>query len=726
MVTAAAVLVSAMFCGHGGAVLAADVAEAAKAAEVDWPPAPSAAKRPHEVTSPNGKRNDDYYWLRDDTRKSPEVLAYLKAENAYFAAYSARYQPLQDKLLAELRGRIQEDDSTVPYQRRGYWYYTRFDEGKEYGVRARKRGSLDAPEEVLLDDNELAAGKDSFQVTGMAVSEENDLLAFTEDDNGGRQNTLRIKDLKTGKMLPERISGVADSMAWAADNKTLFYVENDPETVRSMRVKRHVVGTDPQADVQVYEEKDTSFDVDVRLSGSGRYIVIGVSSTISDEQRVVDATQPTAEFRVIAPRRPNFRYAADHIAGRWIIRTDWQAPNYRLMQVADTHIGDRAAWRPLIAHDAKVFIEDFALFDNFLVLDERSGGLRRLRVQRWSAGQLAGKSSFIQADEAAYTASLDVNPEQNTNLLRYTYSSLKTPASIYEVDMATGERTLKKRQAVLGGYDPARYVTERVWVKARDGARVPVSLVYKKGTPRDGTAPMLQYAYGSYGLSKDAEFRSTRLSLIDRGFVYALAHIRGGQEMGRAWYENGKKLHKKNSFNDFIDVTEALVKQGYADRRKVFAQGGSAGGLLMGAITNMRPDLYRGVVAQVPFVDVVTTMLDESIPLTTGEFNEWGNPKDKRFYDYMLSYSPYDNVKQQPLPALFVSTGLFDSQVQYHEPAKWVAKMREVKKAGLDRSPLIFKINMDAGHGGQSGRFVRLKEVAEEDAFMLDLIGMKE
>ena len=699
---------------------------------------PVAARKPHVVESPNGGREDPYYWLRDDTRKDPEMLAYLNAENAWFAQYAARYQGLQAKLFDEIKGRIKQDDSTVPARHGAWWYYTRYVEGQEYPVYARRESgatySEAVPEVVMLDVNAMAVGHDFFQVGGMDVSPSQKMLAYAQDTVGRRQYEIHFKNLATGESYADIVPHASGDMAWATDDKSLFYVENDPETLRSYRVKKHVLGTEAKDDVLMYEEKDEGYYTGVHRTTSEEYIVIDLQATESDEQRILRADTPEGKFKVFTPRRPNFHYHASHIGdvkrgdvkhatgaagSRWIVRTDWDAPNYKLMQVADAAVGDRKAWKPLVPASDQVFINDFDLFADHYVIDERSAGLRRLRVVSWSDG----KSFYIDSSEPAYTTTLGTNLEQATDTLRYGYTSLTTPASVFEIDMKTGEKKLLKTTPVLGGFDAKNYVTERVWVKANDGAEVPVSLVYRRGFRKDGSAPLLQYGYGSYGLSMDPGFRSTVLSLLDRGFVYAIAHIRGGEEMGRAWYENGKKLKKKNTFTDFIAVTEALVQQGYGAKDKVFMEGGSAGGLLMGAVVNMRPDLYRGVVAQVPFVDVVTTMLDESIPLTTNEFDEWGNPKQKAYYDYMLSYSPYDNVRKQPYPAMFIATGLFDSQVQYYEPAKWVAKLRTLKEGD---QPLVFKINMEAGHGGKSGRFQRLQEVAEEYAFMLDLVGIKD
>jgi oligopeptidase B len=698
------------------------IADAQSAADTPATP-PLAAVKPYLVPSPNGAREDDYYWLRDDTRSSPEVLDYLRAENRWYARYADRYSALRDKLFAEIKGRIKQDDSSVPYRSHGYFYYTRFDEGKEYAIYARKPGSLDAAEEVMLDVNALAAGHDFYVAALADVSPSQQLLAYAEDAIGRRQWVIRIKDLATGQLYPDTIKGTSGDAVWADDERTLFYVENDAETLRSFRIRKHRLGTDPALDPIVYEEKDSSFYASIGKSGSEKYLVIHVHSTVSDEQRMLPANSPDGEFRVFAPRRRDFHYVADHIQDRWVIRTDWNAPNYRLMQTAGDRFGDRRNWHDLVAHDASVFINGFELFNDYLVIDERSEGLRRLRIQPWVGGKPKGPAIYVKADEPAYAAEPGANPEQDSEVLRYTYSSLTTPLTTYDLNMRTGERKLMKQQPVLGGFDPTNYVTERVWIAARDGIRVPVSLVYRKGFARNGSAPMLQYGYGSYGSSVDPVFVSSVVSLLDRGFVYAIAHVRGGEEMGRVWYENGKKLHKRNTFTDFIDVTKALVKLGYAAPDKVFANGRSAGGLLMGAVANLGPENYRGILADVPFVDVVTTMLDEGIPLTTFEFDEWGDPKQKKFYQYMLSYSPYDNVEAKAYPAMMVTTGLHDSQVQYFEPAKWVAKLRAKK---TDTHPLVFKVNMEAGHGGRSGRFTRLQEVAEEYAFMADLADIKE
>ncbi len=685
----------------------------------DMPKPPTVAKKPHEVSAPFGAtRNDPYYWLRDDTRKNPEMLAYLKAENEYADALLASSKGLQDKLFIEITGRIKQDDASVPYRLRGYWYYTRFETGKDYAISARRPGSMDAPEQIMLDQNAMAEGKAFFQVGGAATSMDNKLLAWAEDTIGRRQYVLRVKDIASGKVLEDVVTNVEANIVWGDDNRTLFYIEKDPVTLLSKRVKSHVLGTPAAQDKLVYEEEDETFYMGIGRTRSDKFICITVDSTVSTEVRCTPAANP-GTFTVIAPRQRDFEYQADHLGDRWVIRTNLDAPNFRLMTLADSApMGDRGKWAELVPHSTEVYIEGYELFDGFIAIEERSGGLKRLRTLT-----NAGKSEFVASDEPAYTMALDNNAEPNTPWLRYSYNSLTTPRTVYEVDTTSGERKLLKREPVLGGYDPANYVTERVWAPARDGTRVPVSVVYRKGFKKDGTAAMLQYAYGSYGLSSDPGFNVSNVSLLDRGVVFAIAHIRGGQEMGRKWYDDGHLMNKKNSFTDFIDVTRFLVKQGYAAPDRVAARGGSAGGLLMGGIANMAPKDYRVIIALVPFVDVVTTMLDESIPLTTNEFDEWGNPKDKKFYDYMLSYSPYDNVARQDYPAFYVGTGLWDSQVQYYEPTKWVALLREMK---TDSQPLVYRINMEAGHGGKSGRFQRYHEIAESYAFMLEQLGIKD
>ncbi len=678
------------------------------------PSPPIAAKRDHAVKAPHGAtRNDEYYWLRDDERKNPEMLAYLGAENSYADAILAPSKPLADTIYNEIVSHIKQDDSSVPSFEDGYWYYTRFDTGADYPILARRKGTMEAPEEVLLDQPKLAQGKAFYQVRGWSVSEDGRFLAWAEDLTGRRQMVLKVKDLQTGELLPDTITNMEGSPVWSDDAKTIFYTDKDPVTLLSKRIKAHTIGTAVASDRTVYEEKDDSFYIGVGRTTSDKYICIFMQSTVSNEQRCTSAAKPGA-FTVLAPRQRDFEYAADHVAGRWLIRTNWNAKNYRLMTAPDG-TSSRAGWKELVPGNDKVFIEGFAGFDGFVAIEERSGGNKRLRILTD-----AGKSSFIEADEPAYAMGLSSNPEEKTDWVRYTYDSLVTPTTTYETNVQTGERRTLKVQPVPG-YDPSKYVTERVWAPARDGTLIPVSLVYAKGFRKDGTAALLQEAYGSYGSSSDPGFSAANPSLLDRGMVYAIAHIRGGQEMGRQWYDDGHLMKKKNSFTDFIDVTRFLVKEGYAAPKRVAAMGGSAGGLLMGAVANMAPQDYGVIIAQVPFVDVVTTMLDASIPLTTNEYDEWGNPADKAYYDYMLSYSPYDNVKAQDYPAMFVGTGLWDSQVQYYEPAKWVARLRARK---TDTNPLVFRVNMEAGHGGKSGRFERFKQEAEWTAFMMMQLGV--
>lgn len=677
--------------------------------------APVAKQIPYVVEAEFGSRQDPYYWLRDDERKAPEVLAYLEEENDYYDAYRADYSGLTGELEQEIIGRIKQDDASVPYTKGDYRYTTRYEEGKEYPIHTRTHIET-GEEQILIDVNVLAEGQPYMAVSNMQVSPNQNLLAYVVDNNGRRQYELRIRDLTTGEDLPDRLTGLSASIAWAKDNETLFVIENDPQTLLSTRVLKHKLGKPADAAELVYEELDNTFYMSVYNTTDDEYVVINLNQTVSTEMRVLDANEPDGDFAVLAPRERDFQYNADHIDGRWIISTDWNAPNFQIMQVAADQIGDKNNWQPLIPHSSDVFINDFAVFQNYLALNERNNGLRHIRIIPWND---LDNSTVIASDEAAYVTRFERNVEQDTDVLRYAYTSLTTPNTVYAYNMATQEReTLKATE--VPNYDASQYETARTWATARDGVKVPVTLLYKKGFQQDGTAPLYQYAYGSYGSSSDPYFRSTVLSLVDRGFVYAIAHIRGGQEMGRAWYEDGKMMNKKNTFTDYIDVTEHLVNEKYAHPDKVFGMGGSAGGLLMGAVANLAPEKYRGLVAHVPFVDVVTTMLDPSIPLTTNEWDEWGNPiTTKESYEYMLSYSPYDQVAEQDYPALLVTTGLHDSQVQYFEPAKWVARLRANK---TDANPLMFKTNMSAGHGGSSGRFSRLKEVAEEYAFILDLL----
>ncbi|WP_129781151.1 S9 family peptidase [Peristeroidobacter soli] len=668
--------------------------------------------RSHRVASPNGARDDVYYWLRDDTRTDPDVLSYLKAENQYTETQLAPIQPLIDRLYTEIVARLKQDDSTVPVRYRGYWYSIRFATGQEYPIVVRRADSATAEEEILLDGNALASGLPFYQLGGYEISPDNRLLAYTEDTVGRRQYRLRIKDLATGTLLPDVIENVDGGIAWADDNRTLLYVEKDPVTLLGRRIRSHRLG-DTGADALIYEEPDESFDLTVERSKSERYLLIASESTTSSEWRYTRTDDLTFDFKVVVPREEDHEYQLDHLDERFIIRTNWQALNFRLVAVPVTQAADRTQWRDVMAHDPEVFIQDFELFRTFVAVSERSRGLMNIRVQRW------GEAPFhLTADDPTYTMALGSNPELDTTQLRYVYTSLTTPGTTYQYHLADGSRVVLKREPVLGDFDPANYVSEFVWAPARDGERIPVSIVYRKGTPLNGTAPLYQYGYGSYGLSMEPAFSSSRLSILDRGFVYAMAHVRGGQELGRRWYDAGRLEQKWNTFNDFVDVTDHLVARGYCAPDKVFAAGGSAGGLLMGVIANVAADRYAALVAHVPFVDIVTTMLDTSIPLTTLEYDEWGDPNEAAAYAYMLSYSPYDNIRSQPYPAMLVTTGLWDSQVQYYEPAKWVAKLR---RHNTGSRALLLHVNLEAGHGGKSGRYEHMREVAREYGFVIAL-----
>lgn len=683
----------------------------------DGPEPPMAEQRVHVVSAPGGDREDPWYWLRDDEREDADMLAYLEAENEYADARLEHLAELRESLFTELRGRIQEDDSTVPYHDRGYWYYTRFEEGREYPIVARRAESLDADEQVILDVNLKAEPHAFYQVGSWDVSASGRYLAWLEDTVGRRQFEIRIKDLESGEIVDTGIRGVS-SLSWSADDNQLFFVSNHPDTLRSWQVRRLDTSAEELGEGEVvYQEDDTAFYTFVGRTKSNAYNLIYLRSTVSSEMHVLPSDQPDGDFQVFFPRERDHEYMADHLGDRWIIRTNHEAPNFRIMSVAIDGHADREAWEDVIGHDESVFIHDFDAMSQFLAVGERSDGLRRIRILDWDSGE----SEVLSFDEPAYAAYLGSNRDQGSDQLRFIYTSMTTPTQTWDLTVASGERELLKQDEVPGGFDSDDYRTLRVWAPARDGAMVPVSIMHHKDTALDGSAPLYQFAYGSYGASMDPTFSTGRLSLVDRGFVFAIAHIRGGQEMGRYWYDQGRMLNKRNTFYDFIDVTRHLVDEGLVDGDRVFAMGGSAGGLLMGAVANMAPELYRGMVAHVPFVDVVTTMLDESIPLTTNEFDEWGNPQDPEYYDYMLSYSPYDNVTAQDYPALLVTTGLWDSQVQYWEPAKWVARLRAT---GTGDNPLLFQTNMDAGHGGASGRFRRLEQTANEYAFVLDLAGL--
>ncbi|MFL6800260.1 MAG: S9 family peptidase [Sphingomicrobium sp.] len=679
------------------------------------PAPPSAAQKPYTVKGPH-ERNDPYYWLRDDSRKNADMLGYLKAENAYADAVLAPTKPLQDKLFNEIVSRIKQDDSSVPVRDRGYWYYSRFETGQNYPILARKAGTQRAKEQIMLNEPVMAKGHGFFAVGDWSVSQNNRLLAYALDTVGRRQYMLTVKDLATGRTLSDKVENVEPNLVWADDNRTVYYIEKDPVTLLSKRVKAHVLGTSASADTLVYEEKDDSFYMGVGRTSDDKYVCIYLQSTVSNEQSCTPAAKPGV-WTLVAPRQRDLLYGADHVGGRWIIRTNADgAKNFKLVELADADAAKgRAGWRDLVPHNPNVFIENFQPFNSFIAIEERSNGNKHIRLLSNS-----GKTSDVASDEPAYDMSIGANPEVAATSVRYAYNSLTTPTITYQVNAATGARTVLKRNPAPN-YDASQYVTERVWATARDGTKVPVSLVYKKGFKKDGTAAMLQFGYGSYGFSTDPAWSPSIVPLLDRGMVYAIAHIRGGQEMGRAWYDAGHLLNKKNTFTDFIDVTRYLVAQGYAAKDRVAASGGSAGGLLMGAVANMAPQDYRVIIAQVPFVDVVTTMLDTSIPLTTNEFDEWGNPAEAKYYDYMLSYSPYDNVRKQAYPAMFVGTGLWDSQVQYYEPAKWVAKLRATETGS---KPLVFRVNMEAGHGGKSGRFEAYRSRAEYYAFMVDQLGL--
>lgn len=695
----------------------------------DLSTAPMAKKIPYNLTEHGDTRVDNYYWMRlsDEQKNAPEntrdqqtkdVLDYLNAENDYTKKLMAHTEDFQKKLFEEMKGRIKEDDQSVPVKDNGYWYYTRFESGKDYAFNCRKKDSMETgTEEILINGPEMAAGHDYWALGGLDVSDNNELLCYSEDVISRRIYTASFKEIATGKILDDKLEGLAGSPVWAGDNKTVFYVKKDPTTLREFQIWRHTLGTPQDDDVLVYEEKDEEFHCFVSRTKSKKYLVIGTAQTLSTEYRVLESNNPSGEFRVIQPRERDHEYGIDHYNDKFYISTNWQAKNFRLMECPE-NATTKENWKEVIAHRDDVLLEGIEIFRDFLVVDERKNGLTQLRIIKWSDRS----EHYMEFQDPAYAAGVGANPDFNTDILRFGYSSMTTPASTYDYNMVTREKKLMKQQEVVGGHNPEDYKSERLYATAKDGTKVPVSLVYKKGTPLDGSAPMLLYAYGSYGATMDAGFSSTRLSLLDRGFIYAIAHIRGGQEMGRSWYEDGKLLKKKNTFTDFIDCADFLIAQKYTSSKKLFAMGGSAGGLLMGAVTNMRPDLWRGVVSAVPFVDVVTTMLDETIPLTTFEFDEWGNPKNKEYYDYMKSYSPYDNIEAKNYPNILVTTGYWDSQVQYWEPAKYVAKLREMK---TDNNLLLFWCNMDAGHGGKSGRFEALKEVALEYAFMFDLAGIK-
>ncbi len=689
-----------------------------------WPPdvkSPIAGIKAKIMVAHGDTITDNYYWMNDYFKKGPDstvVVDYLKAENAYVDTMLGASKKFREDLFAELKGRIKEKDESVPYKDNGYWYYTRFEEGKQYAIYCRKKETMDAAEEVVHDANKAAEGKSYYNVAGLQVTDNNEWAAVGEDDVSRRLYKLRIKNLRTGEYLPETITNTeGGSYAWAADNKTLFYIKKDMQTLLGFQVWRHEAGTDPAADVKVYEEKDNRHYIGVGRTKSKKYIMIySELSEQQSEQRFLDASRPTGTFTLMQPRTMGLVYNADHYNDKFYIRTNLDAENFRLMESALDKPG-KENWKEVIPHRADVFLAGVMLFKDHLVVSERKEGLLQVRI----IDQKDKSEHYVKFDEPAYFAGVAANPDFNTNILRFTYTSLITPNSTFDYNMDTEKKELKKQQEIVGGYDKNNYVTERSWATARDGVKVPVSIVYKKGMKKDGQNPLLLTGYGSYGYSNDPFFSRNALSLLNRGFIYVIAHIRGGQEMGRKWYETGKMMNKKNTFYDFIDCAEYLISEKYTSKEHLFASGASAGGLLMGAVTNLRPDLWRGIIAGVPYVDVVTTMSDPSIPLTTGEYLEWGNPANKDEYFYMKSYSPMDNVERKAYPNMLVTTGLHDSQVQYFEPAKWVAKLRALK---TDDNIILLHTNMEAGHGGASGRFDYLKDVALQYAFLFALEGI--
>ncbi|MCM5663537.1 S9 family peptidase [Galbibacter mesophilus] len=678
---------------------------------------PIAEKKPKTLEKHGDIRVDDYYWLNE--RENPEVIDYLERENEYYEAMTAHTDDLKDSLFKEMKGRIKEDDESVPYRYNGYWYITKYEEGKDYPIYIRKKDEDGAVEEVMFDCNEMAKDYSYFNLRGINISPDNKLAAFGVDTLSRRKYTLQVKNLETGEIYPLKIENTTGGSTWANDNKTLFYTRKDEQTLRSDKVYKHVLGQQKPEDELVYHEEDDTFNAFVYKSKSKKYIIFGSGSTLTSEFSFLDADNPNGKIKVFQPRERGLEYSIAHYQDSFYVITNAdKATNFKLMKTSVENTS-KENWKEVIPHREDVLLEDIEIFKDYLVVSERSNGLNKIKVQRWDGN----KEYYIPFDNETYTVFTSTNLEFDTDTLRYVYNSLTTPASTIDFNMETKEKVVKKEQEVLGGkFDKDNYTSDRVWATAKDGTKIPISMVYKKGIKKDGKNPLLLYGYGSYGATIDPYFSTVRLSLLDRGFIYAIAHIRGGEYLGRKWYEDGKLLTKKNTFTDFVDCSEFLIKENYTSSEHLYAMGGSAGGLLMGAVINLAPELYNGVIAAVPFVDVVTTMLDESIPLTTGEYDEWGNPNNKDYYNYIKSYSPYDNVKPLEYPNLLVTTGLHDSQVQYWEPAKWVAKLRNVKKGD---NLLLFETNMDAGHGGASGRFEALKEVAKEYAFLLDLEGIR-
>jgi oligopeptidase B len=683
--------------------------------------APIAQKKDSVLETHGHVRKDPYFWMRlkDDQKvaESPDAqtkqtLEYLESENQYTKQVLAHTEDMQATLYDEIVGRIKQTDESVPYFKNGYWYYSRYNEGKEYPIYCRKEASLDEQEKVMLDVNKLAKSHDYYNVAGLKISPNNKILAFAEDTVSRRVYTYRFLNLETGELLNDIIENVDPGSAWAKDNKTFFYTSKNEISLLSEKIWRHQLGSDQSKDALVYHEKDPSFYIDVHNSKSGDYIIIDNNSTTISDYHILDASAPLSEFKQFIPRGSSHEYFIEHFEDKWYILTNSEATN----SIQSTSQNN---WKEVIPHREDVLLSDIDVFKNHLVISERSNALTHIRI----INQKSGLDQYINFDEEAYVVSTSVNPEFNTDKLRFVYSSLTTPISTIDIDLNSQKQEIKKQEEVIGGHNPTDYITKRLWATGRDGTKIPISIVYHKSTVPSSNTPLLQYAYGSYGSSTNPTFRSSRLSLLNRGFIYAIAHIRGGQEMGRQWYEDGKMFKKKNTFYDFIDCSKHLISESYTSSDHLYAMGGSAGGLLMGAVVNMAPDLYNGIIAAVPFVDVVSTMLDESIPLTTNEFDEWGNPKNKDSYDYMLSYSPYDQIKEQDYPNMLITTGLFDSQVQYWEPAKWIAKLRDKK---TDNNILMMHTNMEAGHGGASGRFKRHKQTALQFAFFMDLEGLSD
>ena len=682
------------------------------------PDAPIAPKRPYTIETHGDARVDPWYWLRDDDREDPEILAHLEAENAYTESVLAPVASLKDELFAEMRGRIKEDDSSVPQVRDGVWRYQRFEEGNEYALHCRRLESMEAPEQVLLDENERAAGHAYYALGGLAVSRDGRTLAFAEDTLSRRIYDVRFRDLETGEEHGEVIAGTSGAVVWAGDHRTLFYVRQDETTLRPFQVWRHELGSDPADDVVVFQEDDEEFYVSVWLTRSREFVVIGSFQTESTEMRTIPADRPADEAEVFLARQAHHEYAVDHYAGRFFVRSNHQAPNHRVAVTEQRSIASMGETTDVVAPSDDVFVEDFGLFDAALVVEERRDAVLGVRVIPWDD---PGSAYRIEFDEDVYTAGIGSLGDPDRELVRLSYTSLTTPVRIYDFSLTDRSLALRKEQPVLGEFDRDAYVAERIVVTARDGEAVPVSLVHRRDLDRSLPQPVHLYGYGSYGITMDPSFSSARLALLDRGFIFAIAHVRGGQEYGRRWYDDGRLLNKRNTFTDFIDIAQHLVDTGVTTTPQLVASGGSAGGLLMGAVVNMRPDLFGAIVANVAFVDVVTTMLDESIPLTTFEYDEWGNPNEPAFYEYMLSYSPYDNIEERDYPPMFVSGGLNDPRVTYWEPAKWTARMRERK---TDDNLLVMRMNMGAGHFANSGRYGRLRDLAEEYAFMLRAHGI--